>query len=154
MAPTPEPQGRDRDANCRSDRGERFSPAVWFGRLQHWLGAQPLGKGRGAAGTGAQLPWCQPLSWPHSSWGVLWTTCPWGEQRIKSTARGCDGRPLTAQDLKHGKKETKGKDTIYRHGGNLETKSLLKVSPTEVRLSMSWGPWGLTLHLSGSTLWK
>lgn len=67
-----------RKANCQSYSKQRVSPAVWFGRPQRWRGAQPLGKGMGAAGRGAQLLSCRRLSWPHSSWVVLLTTCPWG----------------------------------------------------------------------------
>uniref|UniRef100_A0A8C9UUJ2 Solute carrier family 35 member A2 n=1 Tax=Spermophilus dauricus TaxID=99837 RepID=A0A8C9UUJ2_SPEDA len=35
---------------------QRFSPAAWFGKPQHWPGAQPLGMGMDAAGRGAPLP--------------------------------------------------------------------------------------------------
>jgi hypothetical protein len=90
MAPVPEPQGRNTETQTAKATGNKgsVSPAVWFGRLLHWRGAQRPGKGKGAAGRGAQLPWCQHLSWPRSSWGVLLTMCPWGQERIRVQEEG------------------------------------------------------------------
>lgn len=144
---------KDRKTKGQNSQGQRFSPAVWFGRPRRWRGARPLGKGMGAAGRGARLLSCLRRSWPHSSWVVLLTMCPWGQQRIRGiTGKGCRGHPPPAQG-KNGKKYKRrllftGIATIRKsedwQGGSL----------TGVHLSMSWGPWGLILHLSGSLLYK